>query len=184
MTNYRRLFKSDGCVFITMVTYNRNPILLKNIQILRQAFINVKKIYNFIIFAICIMPDHLHMLIKPENIEQYPKIISSIKHYFSRNLVVSDGQVCCFDGQVCPSYISKREKGIWQRRYWEHTIKDEEDLYIHLDYIHYNPVKHRYVENAKDWEYSTFNKFVQQQYYKEEWECFDDIKKILDIVIE
>lgn len=182
MTNYRRLFKPDGYVFITMVTFNRTPILIDNIKVLRQAFINMKKIYNFIIFAISVMPDHLHMLIKPDNIEQYPKIISSIKHYFSKNIILTDGQ-------VCPSYTSssrseKREKGIWQRRYWEHTIKNEEDLYLHLDYIHYNPVKHGYVENVKDWEHSTFYKFVEQEYYKGDWGCFDDVKKIFDIIIE
>lgn len=189
MTNYRRLFKPDGYIFITIVTFNRKPILINNIDIFRQSFKNVQKIYNFVIFAISVMPDHLHMLIKPEKNEQYPKIISSIKHNFSRNINMIDGQVCPSYGNTknlnkTSSRLKKREKEIWQRRYWEHTIKDEEDLYLHFDYIHYNPVKHGYVEKVKEWVYSTFHKFVKQEYYKGDWGSFNDVKKILDIVVE
>lgn len=186
--NYRRLFIKGSYVFLTVVTYNRKHILIENIELLRKAFKNTKKNYNFETFAIIVLPDHFHVLLKPEKINEYPKIISSVKHYFSRNLNIV--------GQVCPTYDCKkinnnqniypcptydRNKLIWQRRYWEHTIRDEEDLYKHLDYIHYNPVKHGFVQNVKDWEFSSFNKFVQQKNYDINWGCQEDVKQIATI---
>lgn len=166
--NYKRLFIQGGYVFLTVVTNQRKPILINNIDLLRNAFKNTKKNYAFEIFAIVILPDHFHVLLEPQNINEYPKIISSIKHCFSRN--INDV------GQVCPTY--DRTKGIWQRRYFEHTIRDEKDLNNHLDYIHYNPVKHGYVKAAKDWEFSSFRKFVETKNYDENWGSDDDIKHI------
>lgn len=75
-------------------------------------------------------------------------------------------------------YKNKGEKGIWQRRYYEHTIRDEEDLNRHLDYIHYNPVKHGCVEKVKDWEFSSFDKFVEKKNYDINWGSSDDVKHI------
>ena len=112
--NYKRLFIQGSYVFLTVVTYNRKPILVENIDLLRMAFKNTKKNYNFEIFATVILPEHFHVLLKPKNILEYPKIISSVKHCFSRNY----NDV----GQVCPTY--DRNKLIWQRRYIEHTIRD------------------------------------------------------------
>lgn len=85
-------------------------------------------------------------------------------------------------GQVCPTYDlkkvykNKREKGIFQRRYYEHTITSQEELNNHIDYIHYNPVKHGYVEAVRDWEYSSFHKFVKDGFYDENWCDFDNVK--------
>ena len=118
--NYRRAFVPNGYLHIIITSYDRKPIFIENIDILRTAFKNTKAIYEFEIIAICVLPNHIHLILHPNNIEQYPQIISSIKHYFSRNV-----------GQVCPTdnlkigYKNKREKGIFQRRYWEHTIRDE-----------------------------------------------------------
>ena len=122
------------------------------------------------------MPNHIHLILHPNNIEQYPQIISSIKHYFSRNV-----------GQVCPTdnlkigYKNKREKGIFQRRYWEHTIRDENELNNHINYIHYNPVKHKLVQNVKDWEYSSFHKFVKNNLYDKTWDNVKEIENIIDL---
>lgn len=183
--NYKRLFIKGGCVFLTVVTYNRKPILVKNIDLLRKAFKNTKKNYDFEIFAMVVLPEHFHVLLNPKDIKEYPKIISSVKHYFSRNL----DDV----GQVCPTYkntnnnnnqniypcpIYDRNKLVWQRRYWEHTIRDEEDLFKHLDYIHYNPVKHGLEKNVKDWEFSSFEKFVRMNNYDINWGSSEDIKHI------
>ena len=110
------------------------------------------------------MPNHIHLILHPNNIEQYPQIISSIKHYFSRNV-----------GQVCPTdnlkigYKNKREKEIFQRWYLEHTIKNKNELNNHINYIHYNPVKHKLVQNIKDWEYSSFHKFVENNLYDKKY---------------
>lgn len=183
--NYKRLFIQGSYVFLTVVTHNRKPILINNIELLRKAFKNTKKNYNFEIFAIVILPEHFHVILNPQNIHDYPKIMSSIKHYFSRNF--NDvGQVCPTYQKAnlnksqniypCPTY--DRNKLIWQRRYWEHTIRDEEDLYKHLDYIHYNPVKHGHTQNVKDWAFSSFEKFVEQQNYDINWGSADDVKHI------
>lgn len=166
--NYRRLFIENSSVFLTVITHNRSPILIDNIELLKKAFINTKKNYNFEIFAIIVLPDHFHVLLKPENIKEYPKIICSVKYYFSRNLNVV--------GQVCPTY--DRGKQIWQRRYYEHTIRDENDLNNHIDYIHYNPVKHMLVKGVKDWQHSSFEKFVEQKNYDLEWGSALDVKHI------
>ena len=177
--NYRRVFVPNGYVHIIITSYERKPVFIDNIEILRTAFRNVQNLYKFEIIAICIMPEHIHLILHPENIDNYPKIISSIKHYFSRNV-----------GQVCPTYDlkigykNKREKGIFQRRYWEHTIKDEEELNNQIDYIHYNPVKHALVNSVKDWQYSSFHKFVKQGLYENDWGSGDDIKDIKDLDFE
>ena len=177
--NYRRAFIQNSYLHIVIVSYERKPIFVSNIVILRNAFINAKRYYNFEITAICILPEHIHLLIKPQNIFEYPKIISSIKYYFSKNV-----------GQECPTYNlksgykNKREKGIFQHRYFEHTILDENDFEKQLNYIHYNPVKHNLVQNVKDWEYSSFRKFVKQGVYEENWGTSFDVEKIKDLNFE
>ena len=85
--------------------------------------------------------------------------------------------------QPSNSKIRKREKGIWQRRFWEHTIRDEKDLYKHIDYIHYNSYKH-YKIAPKDWEYSTFSKFVKNDFYDIDWCNFNDIHQINNLDFE
>lgn len=90
--NYRRAFVPNGYLHIIITSYDRKPIFIENIDILRTAFKNTKTIYEFKIIAICVLPNHIHLILHPNNIEQYSQIISSIKHYFSRNV-----------GQVCPT---------------------------------------------------------------------------------
>ena len=97
--NYRRAFVPNGYLHIIITSYDRKPIFIENIDILRTAFKNTKAIYEFEIIAICVLPNHIHLILHPNNIEQYPQIISSIKHYFSRNV-----------GQVCPTDKPKFNK--------------------------------------------------------------------------
>lgn len=160
--NYRRVFVSNSIIFLTIVTCNRVPILLNNLNLIKQSFKNVLKLYKFELIAFVVQPDHIHCLIKPKNIADYPKIVKSFKYSFTKLV-----------GLVKPTYMK-----LWQNRYWEHTIKDEQDLNIHIDYIHYNPVKHHYVNNVKDWEYSSFHKFVKKHLYDENWGSFEDVKDI------
>lgn len=188
--NYRRLFIHGSYVFLTVVTYNRKKILTENIELLRNSFKNAKKYFNFEIIAVVILPDHFHILLKPENIADYPKIITSIKFYFSRRFSVV--------GQECPTYkltnykkheniypcpTYNRAKNIWQRRFFEHTIRDEKDLNNHLDYIHYNPVKHNYVENTSNWEFSSFHKFVKYGNYEQNWRCLNNMENLKELKI-
>ena len=180
MSNYRRAFQENSYVFITMVTHKRNPILIQNIEKLRSSYKKVKEKFEFEMFGIVVLPDHIHMIIKPENIKEYPIIIKSIKAYFSRTIDEKNIEKI----KLTKSKIKKKEKGVWQRRYWEYTIRDEDDLYKHLDYIHWNPVKHGYIENVRDWKYSSFHKFVNQKLYDINWGSTNDTKHIQNINIE
>ena len=176
--NYKRIFAQNHPVFLTVVTNKRLPILIENIDLLRSSFKDVKKYHDFEIYAAVILPDHFHLIINPENIKKYPRIIFSIKYYFSKNLNIP------IDAEISQSRLNKKEKGIWQKRYYEHTIRNEKDLYNHLDYIHFNPVKHGYVDNVKDWEYSSFHKFVKLKYYDINWGNFEDINNIKNLDYE
>lgn len=182
MSNYRRLFIQNTYVFITITTNYRQQILIKNINVLRQGFKNTMNIYNFEAFATVILPEHLHLILRCEKIEEYPKIIHSIKYYFSKN--IQNGGIVIPPYKLSNSKISKGDKGIWQRRYYEHTIRDEDDLYKHLDYIHYNPVKHGLVQSVKDWDFSSFQKFVNIGNYDISWGSNQDVEKIKDLSYE
>lgn len=172
--NYRRVYIQNSVVHIIISSYNRISVFTEYIDILRDAFRNTMKNYKFKIISICILPDHIHLLLKPNNIEEYPKIISSVKYYFSRNV----GQVCPTYNDLKQGYKNKREKGIFQRRYYEHTIVDENELNAIIDYIHYNPVKHGYVKKVKGWEYSSFHRFVKDGYYDENWCDFSKCEEL------
>ena len=163
--NYRRLYIKNTKIFITAVTSKRRHILINNIEILRNAFKQAKVKIKFDIDAIVILPEHFHMIISPENIKEYPEIIRKIKSSFSREIDIDDIE----DYELSKSRKNKKEKDIWQRRYWEHTIQNEIELNKLTDYIHYNPVKHGYVKTVKEWQYSSFLKYVKQGLYEENW---------------
>ena len=169
--NYKRLYIPNSLVFITVVTKDRKNILIENINHLKNAFKITKEKFPFDIIAITINHDHFHMIIKPENIEIYPQIIGYIKSTFTKISGLKH------------STNKNRESSIWQRRYWEHTITDEEDLYKHIDYIHYNSMKH-YQITPKDWVYSSFKQFVENNYYDLNWCNFEDKYKIKDLNLE
>ncbi len=171
--NYKRLFIPNGLIFLTIVTNNRIPILIDNIALLIQAYKNVRKYYNFELVAYSIQPEHIHCIIKPLDIHSYPKIVKSFKYSFTKLFKV---------GLVKPTYYNYDK--IWQNRYWEHTIRDEEDLNNHLNYIHYNPVKHNSVKSVKDWEYSSFKQFVRKNLYDINWGSNKDIEDIIDMNFE
>ena len=124
------------------------------------------------------MKDHCHFIISLEKSKEVPQIIKSIKHYFSAN--ISDNYIC---KNLSESAIKRNEKGIWQRRYYDHIIRGEEDLFRHIDYIHFNPMKH-YDIAPKDWIYSSFKKFVKNNFYEENWCNFYDKYKINELDYE
>jgi putative transposase len=167
MSQYRRVFQEGTYYFITIVTHNRKQILINEIDLLRESFKYSKTKYEYEIFAVVILPDHLHMLIKPRDFLQYPDIIKTIKTHFTKNLPESYKRES--QKEVSQSKLNKGEKGIWQRRYFEHTIRDEKDLERHLDYIHYNPVKHSFVNSASEWNFSSFKDFVKSGVYENDW---------------
>lgn len=145
---------------------------------MRNSFKYTKEKYNFEIIAISILKEHCHMIILAENSNDIPKIIRTIKYNFSVNIPV---EYICKD--LSKSAVKRGEKGIWQRRYYDHIIRNEEDLYSHIDYIHYNPTKH-YQISPKYWKYSSFNKFVKIGYYDKDWDNFEDKHKINNLNYE
>ena len=167
---YRRFYQSGARYFFTVVTENREPLLIENIERLRAAFRLCLSRYPFEIEAIVVLPDHLHTVWRlPEGDANFSKRWMVIKRKFSAGLpsrVVSD------------SKTNKREKGVWQRRFWEHCIRDENDWRQHVDYIHFNPVKHGYVSAPQDWLYSSFNQAVSKGWYEPGVLLEDDFKDI------
>jgi len=156
MANYRRIFENGYSYFITMVTYKRQPLLVDHIDLLRKSFMLSKQRYSYTIDAITVLPDHIHMIITPKNALEYPKIISHIK----RSFVYGLGDEIKTDAQMRLGYSSYKRKlsGIWQKRFYEHTIRNEKDMLEKMDYIRYNATKHNLVDRWDQWRYSSFVK--------------------------
>ncbi len=148
MPNYRRIWSSGQIYFFTVNLAQRrgNDLLIKHVDSLREAFTKVKRLRPFIIHAIVILPDHLHCLWQlPENDCDYSTRWRLIKSEFSKRISYGEG--------ISTSRLRKGERGLWQRRYWEHQIRDERDFKAHVKYIQNNPVKHGYAQRAEDWAY-------------------------------
>ena len=154
MSNYRRVFQDGYSYFITIVTQGREPILIDNIDQLRYSFTLSKKRYSYRIDAIIVLPDHIHMIITPKNANEYPMIISHIKRSFVYGLDKNYKN----DAKMRLSYSSYQRKlsGVWQKRFYEHTIRDEKDWLEKMNYIQHNAVKHGLVDDWHHWEYSSF----------------------------
>jgi putative transposase len=163
MTNYRRNFLAGGSFFFTVNLAERRLCLLTaHIDLLRRAFRDVRRSHPFDIEAIVILPDHLHTVwTMPEGDADFALRWRLIKTTFSRGLPTGE--------RVSASRADKGERGVWQRRYWEHTLRDEEDFARHVDYIHFNPVKHNHVSRVRDWPYSSFHRMVRLGAYPLDW---------------
>jgi putative transposase len=163
MSRYRRTNIEGGTFFFTVTLANRSSdILVRHIDRLRSAYATAQKRYPFKTIAICILPDHLHAIWSlPAGDADFPSRWNLIKGGFSRGMPANEDRT--------ESKVSRREKGIWQRRYWEHTIRDDADLARHVDYIHFNPVKHRYVSKVRDWPHSSFHRFVAMGILPPDW---------------
>jgi len=163
MTRYRRAFVAGGSYFFTVnLADRRSALLIRHIDLLRRAFRDTRQRHPFSIEAIVILPDRLHAIwTLPNGDADFPLRWRLVKSAFSRG--ISSGE------PVSSSRSRKRERGIWQRRYWEHAIRDVNDFERHLDYIHFNPVKHGYVAWVKDWPYSSFHRMVRLGTYPDDW---------------
>lgn len=173
MPEYRRIWSPGGTFFFTLVTNQRRKIFLEESarQTLREAFrYGMEKAGPFRIDALCLLPDHLHCIwTLPEGASDYATRWKIIKARFSRRYLQTGGTA----GAITTSKAQKGEVGVWQRRYWEHMIRDQYDLSQHIDYIHYNPVKHGLVREVKEWPWSTFHCFVREGYYDSDWNYVD-----------
>ncbi|MDR3490651.1 MAG: transposase [Gammaproteobacteria bacterium] len=169
MSQYIRYYHPGGYYFFTLVTHKRRPLFSddENVEKLRVAIRKVKINHPFSLTAFVILPDHMHCIWKlPSNDKNFSTRWRLIKNYFSREM-------------QSPINLRK-EKEIWQHRFWEHCIRDENDWRQHMDYIHYNPVKHNLVASPKNWKHSSFYYWVERGWYEENWALgeIDDFSKI------
>ena len=164
---YRRVLIPGATYFFTVNLLNRNSRLLTdNIEQLRYAFRTVRIHHPYTINAVVILPDHLHMIMSlPKGDSNYSLRWNIIKGIFSKRIESLES--------IEISRRNKRERGIWQRRFWEHLIRDESDYENHLNYIHYNPVKHGYVTTPTEWKYSSIHQFIQHGILAKNWGCSD-----------
>jgi putative transposase len=163
MTTYRRNVVPGGCFFFTVNLADRRlSLLTDHLEALRAAFRETRKRHPFTIEAIVVLPDHLHAVwTLPGDDADFATRWRLIKTTFSRNVPAGE--------RVSASRAAKGERGIWQRRYWEHTIRDEDDFSRHVDYVHINPVKHGLVTRVRDWLPSSFHHMVRRGTYPEDW---------------
>lgn len=154
MVNYRRARVPGATYFFTVALGNReSDLLVRQIDLLRSAFRLVRQQKPFGIEAIVVLPDHLHTIwTLPEGDSDFPSRWQALKAHFTRSIN---------DRGETTKRNARGEYGIWQRRYWEHLIRDDTDFERHVDYIHYNPVKHLLVGRPIDWQWSSLHRFVR-----------------------
>jgi putative transposase len=155
MTNIRRYFREGQAYFLTHVTHGRRPLLVENIDIFQHAFSVVIDSAGAESIAWVVLPEHFHLIIDPHD-----QNLSSIMKRFKLK----------FSGLYRER--SKLAGGrVWQYRFWDHIIRDQEDLRRHIDYIHFNPVKHGLVKDPFEYEHSSLRKYFQEGYYARDWGC-------------
>lgn len=170
MPEYRRLYHPGATYFFTLVTFNRSPFLCDDHArpILHNAIDLCRQSRPFTLDAIVLLPDHLHTLwTLPDNDHDFSTRWAFIKSTFTRHWLASGGP----ESPQSPSRRHHRHRGVWQRRFWEHRIRDHDDLRNHLDYIHYNPIKHGLSSCPHTWPYSTFPHYVARRSYDPTWLC-------------
>lgn len=182
MPRYRRVYVPGGTYFFTVVTCARKPLFAdeQNRALLRLAFdeTHAKRPYETI--AMCLLPDHLHTLWKlPDGDSDFSARWARIKSLFTRSFqkTLRVGQGPPYAGA---SRRRKREANVWGRRFWEHAIRNGEELRRHVDYIHYNPVKHGLVEKVSDWPWSTYHRYIAEGLCEPGWGDLRDITADID----
>jgi putative transposase len=168
MVHYRRNFVPGGTFFFTVIVKDRRSrVLVERITSLRYAFRATQIERPFTIDAIVILPDHLHTIMTlPPGDSDFSGRWQRIKGLFTRRIVASHVRV---------ERDQRGEYALWQKRFWEHTIRSESDFSRHVDYIHYNPVKHGLASQVSDWPYSSFHRYVGQGWLPEDWGGAADI---------
>ena len=163
MPDYRRNRMPGATYFFTENLFDRrSDLLVKHIEVLREAIRVVRRQSPFTIDAWVVLPDHMHCLwTLPEDDADFPGRWREIKKTFSKSLPAVE--------QRSPIMIRRGERGIWQRRYWEHTVRDDRDYAVHMDYIHFNPVKHGLTDKPGDWPFSSFLRCMKAGLYPAEW---------------
>ena len=173
MPDFRRYYIPNAIVFITSVTQDRIPYLESEagIDLFWETIRRVQQIYTFRLLAYVILPDHFHWLIRIEDPGgNFSKVMHSVKRNFTVNYKKFHG--------------IKTHLSIWQARFWDHVIRDEDDLAIHFDYIHWNPVKHEYVTQPGDWQHSSYLSWLEKGYYSQGLGLRSELESIKNMHIE
>ena len=162
MVHYRRIRLEGGTYFFTVTLADRRArVLTDHVDLLRSVFRRVQGERPFKIVAMVVLPDHLHAIwTLPAGDADYSGRWRAIKAGFTRDLVAGGMPLVRHD---------KGEYDLWQRRFWEHTVRDESDLAAHVEYIHFNPVKHGLVKQVRDWPWSSFHQYVRRGWLAEDW---------------
>ncbi|WP_346293823.1 REP-associated tyrosine transposase [Sphaerothrix gracilis] len=171
MPDYRRPGIAGGTYFITQVTYQRQPWLCREIgrHALRTAINQVRETRPFAIDAFVLLPEHFHCLwTLPQNDSDLSTRLRLIKTYVTRHY----GTQLKLDMNVSDSRRKRKERNLWQRRFWEHLIRDETDFAQHCDYIHYNPVHDQLCQVPTEWQFSSVHRLIIEGIYPPNWgEC-------------
>ncbi|MCY1293092.1 REP-associated tyrosine transposase [compost metagenome] len=170
MSNYRRAKDPGALYFFTLVTHQRKPVLTcpDVRRFLRAAIVHTRTRYPFGIHGWVLLPDHLHCIWE----------LRGDDYDFARRWAIIKRRVSqqwSGTGQRSASRVTRGELGLWQRRFWEHRIRDEEDYQRHMDYLHWNPVKHGLVTRVHDWPWSSFHRLVREGVYPNDWGGSGDI---------
>ncbi|MCY0965636.1 REP-associated tyrosine transposase [Parathalassolituus penaei] len=160
---YRRFYVSGGTYFFTVNLADRRSLLLvERVAELREVVRRVKALRPFVINAWVVLPDHIHAVwTLPAGDSDFSGRWRDIKTRFAKVIPATEA--------LSASQHQRHERGIWQPRFWEHCIRDEEDYWRHLDYAHWNPMKHGYVQRIQDWPYSSFHRAVTEGLYPRDW---------------
>jgi putative transposase len=167
MPSYRRNYDGD-IFFFTLVTASRRTIFRNQRarDLLSSAIRETRREKPWKTIAIVLLPDHLHTIWRmPEHDKDFSVRIAAIKKRFTRAYLAAGGR----EARVPTGQARSRRRGVWQRKFWEHTIRDAKDFRKHLDYIHMNPVKHGLVERPGDWAASSFHRCVEEGWYEPNW---------------
>jgi len=170
MPEYRRAYAPGGSFFLTIVTYNRAPLFANPVSVakLRDAMLTVKNERPFEITAAVILPDHLHLTwgLPPDDANLAARV-GRFKILATRSIRGEDPPM----QPISASRVRHRERDVWQRRFWEHQLRDELDFEQHMAYIHYNPVKHGLASCPHEWPFSSFGRWVRRGAYPADWCC-------------
>jgi putative transposase len=152
MVNYRRARVQGGTYFLILTLRDRrSDALVRDIASLRDAWLAAKRRVPHDLIAVVVLPDHLHALARMRDArDDYSRLVQDVKKGFIRR-------------------IGMRGRGPWQSRFWEHLIRDDADLHAHIDYIHFNPVKHGHAACVADWPHSSFHRFVLAGILPRDW---------------
>jgi putative transposase len=173
MPNFRRFYIADAVIFITCVTKDRARLLedTEDVAIFMETIKAVQELHPFHLLAYSILPDHFHWLMRVEGDKpDFSPVLQSVKRNYTLNYKITHGITASFS--------------VWQPRFWDHVIRNEEDLSKHFDYIHWNPVKHGYVKNPEDWQYSTYQHWYDLKYYPSEWGRREEPHEIIGMNFE